>query len=424
MTDAIKSTREKILVCLGSGPNSARLLYAASRIAADLQVSWIALTVESPPMLMLSEEERTGVADHLNLAEQLGAEAITLSGRNIADEIIRFAGERNITRIIVGKPRRCSLWQRIFPRNPVDRLIQESGNIDVYVITGTEEENKEPAYVVHPQKIPLSDYGAGFIFLAAATALCFVMYPFFSRSNLIMVYLLSVLLTAASCGRGPAIIVSLLSVLTFDFFFVPPRFSFTVEEAQDIVTFIVMLLVSLVISHLATQMRQQAETARLQGRQAAAMHGLSRQLAATRGIANILQVAVRYIAEIFDCQVAALLPDEAGKFKLHPAVGDLSAVIDKDIVKEMTIAQSAYETGEMAGWGTKTLPATDILYVPLHTANFTLGLLALRPAEPKRFLIPEQVNLLESLSKQVALALEVERLTINKEEDGSAPGFP
>jgi two-component system sensor histidine kinase KdpD len=289
-----------------------------------------------------------------------------------------------------------------------------SGEIDVYVITGEQGEQREATYVIRPKRIPLSDYGGGFLFVILASVLCFLMYPYFDLSNLIMVYLLGVLLTAMSCGRGPAILVSLVSVLAFDFFFVPPRFSFTVDEAQYIVTFIVMFLVALVISHLATMLRQQAEVARLQERQTAAMHGLSRQLASTRGIVNILQVAVRYIAEIFDCQVVALLPDEAGKFKLHPAVGDLAAVIEKDIVKEMTIARSAYETGQMTGWGTQTSPATQMLYVPLRAADSTLGILAMRPRDPERLLIPEQVNLLDSLSKQVALALEVEHLTGNR----------
>ena len=410
MGNTIEVTTKKLLVCIGPSANSAKLVHTTHRIATDRKVPWIALYVESPRMLMLPEKERFQALETLRLAEQLGAEVVTLSGPNIADEILDFASKRKVTQIIVGKPQRRSLWKSSFWPSPVDHLIRMSGEIDVYVITGELGEKKEPAYVIRPEKIPLADYGAGFVFLIAATALCFAMYPFFSQSNLVMVYLLAVLLTATSCGRGPAILISLLSVLTFDFFFVPPRFSFTVDEAQDIVTFVVMLLVSLVISHLATQMRQQAETARLQGRQAAAMHGLSRQLASTRGIGNILQVAVRYIADIFDCQVAALLPEDKGKFKLHPAVGDLSLVIEKDIVKEMTIARRAFETGQMAGWGTTTLPATEILYVPLQAADSTLGLLALRPRDPDRLIIPEQVDLLESLSKQVALALEVEHL--------------
>ncbi len=245
-------------------------------------------------------------------------------------------------------------------------------------------------------------------FLSWLTRSAFLMYPHLDLSNLIMVYLLGVMVTAIECGRGPAILVSLLSVLAFDFFFVPPRFTLRVEDAQYIVTFIVMFLVALVISHLTTRMRQQADTARSQERQAAAMHGLSGQLASTRGVEKIVQVALNYMSEIFDCHIVAMLPDHEGRLKV--AAGDLSTVLHKDVVKEMNVARTAYDSGKMAGWGTQASPTTQILYVPLQAADATLGVLALRPEDPERFLSPEQLRLLESLAKQVALALEVERL--------------
>jgi len=410
MTDILTSRAERLLVCIGPSPHSAALINSVSRMAASLNAKWFAVYVETPKTLMLSEEARNRAADNLRLAERMGAEAYTLNGRNVAEEIAEFARLRNITRIVAGKPR-DSHWKRIFSRSPVDQLVRIGGEIDVYVITGEPGEPREATYVNRPKGVDLSDYGTGFLFLILATVLCFLMYPYFDLSNLIMVYLLGVMLTATGCGRGPAVLVSLLSVLAFDFFFVPPRFSFTVDEAQYIVTFMVMFLVALVISHLATLMRRQAEVARIQERQAAAMHGLSRQLANTRGIEKILQVAVRYISEIFDCHVVVLLPDEKGK--LNVAAGDPSSVFQKDIVKEMSIARSAFDDGQMAGWGTKTSPTTEILYVPLQAADSTLGVLALRPGDPERFLLPERLNLLESLARQVALALEVEHLIEN-----------
>ncbi len=331
-----------------------------------------------------------------------------MSGRSIAEEIVIFARQQKITRILVGKPG-SSRWESILLRNPVDQLVRLSGEIDVYVTAGEQGEQREAAHNIRPKEIQLSDYGTGLLFLILATVLCFLMYPYFQLSNLIMVYLLGVMLTATSCGRGPAILVSLLSVLSFDFFFVPPRFTLTVEDAQYIVTFIVMFLVALVISHLAARMRQQTEVARLHERQAAAMHGISRQLVSTRGIEEILKVAVQYVSEIFDCRVVAMLPDEKGK--LNVAVGDPSSVLQKDILKEISVAQSAYDTGQMTGWGTESFSTTEILCVPLHAANSRLGILALKPGDPERFLLPEQLQLLESLAKQVALALEVERLT-------------
>jgi two-component system, OmpR family, sensor histidine kinase KdpD len=150
----------------------------------------------------------------------------------------------------------------------------------------------------------------------------------------------------------------------------------------------------------------------VQERQAEAMHGLSRQLASTRGVEGILEVAVRYISEIFDGEVLVMMPDE--KHKLRVAAGDVSSVIQTDVVNHMNVARSAYESGRMAGWGTGNAPSTEVLYVPLQTADTPTGVLALRPRDPKRFLLREQVTLLESLAKQVALALEVELLSLRK----------
>jgi len=406
--DILKPPAEKLLVCVGPSAFSANLINSAKKMAASLNAKWFAVYVETPKMLILPEAERNRAADNLRLAEQLGAETFTVTGRDIAEELIEFARQQNITKIVAGKPRR-SLWKSILLRSPVDQLLRIVGEIDVYVIAGEPGEQRAPTYVIRPKRIPFSDYGTALLVFILANGLCFLIFPYFHLSNLIMVYLLGVMLTAMWCGRGPAILISLLSVLAFDFFFVPPRFSFTVGEGQYIVTFIIMLLVAFVISHLSAMMRRQAEVARSQERQVAAMHGLSRQLAGTRGMEKILEVAVQYISEIFDCQVMVLQPDESGKFNV--TAGDLSSVLSKDIIKEIHIARLAYDTGQMAGWGTQTSPVTEILYVPLQVANATLGVLALRPNVPERFLLPEQLNLLESLTKQVALALEVELLT-------------
>jgi two-component system sensor histidine kinase KdpD len=408
VADNPRFTKQRLLVGVGPSPESVKLINAAKRMADDLQSDWYAVYVEHPKMLLLPEAESSRVVDHLRLAEQLGGKSVTLKGRDIAEELVSFAQQQNITRIVVGKPKH-SRWRSIFSGSPIDKLVRISGEIDLYVITGEPGEPREPTYHLAPKGPLWPDYGTGFLFFILANALCFLMYPHLDLSNLIMVYLLGVLVTAIECGRGPAVLVSLLSVLAFDFFFVPPRFTFRVDDAQYVVTFIVMFLVALVISHLTTRMRQQADTARLQERQAAAMHGLSGQLASARGVEEILRVALKYLSEIFDGHIVALLPDDEGALKV--AAGDLSSVLHKDVVKEMSIAQTVYESGRIAGWGTQTSPTTQILYVALQAADCSLGVLALRPEDPGRFLLPEQLHLLETLAKQVALALEVEHLT-------------
>jgi two-component system sensor histidine kinase KdpD len=415
--DTLTPQTERLLVCLGPGASFAGIINAARRMAADLKAKWFVIFVEDPKTQLLQEETLNRIFDNLHLAEQWGAETFTLTGRHIAEEIINFARQRKITRIVVGKPGGLR-WRRSFLRSPVDKLVRMSGAMDVYVLSGEPGEPRETTYTIRPQKIPLSDYGASFLFFILASLLCFLMFPYFHLSNLIMVYLLGVMITAASCGRGPAILCSFLSVLGFDFFFVPPRFSFTVEEAQYIVTFVVMFLVALVISHLADRLRQQVQIARSQERQATAMHGLSRQLAGTRGMEKIFQVTVQYFSEIFDGQTMALVSNGPGRLKV--IAGDPSSVFYKDISKEIKIAHLAHDSGQITGLGTVSSPTSENLYVPIRAADSILGVLVLRPADRDRFRNPDQLSLLESLTKQAALSLEVERLAGSEKSEKEA----
>jgi len=336
MADKEVSAATRLLVCVGPSPASADVIRAARRMAASSKEAWLAVYVEDPKTLRLPEADRNRAVSNLRLAEQLGAETITLRGRRIAEEIVNFARQRQITRIVTGKPA-SSLWRTIFQESPVDELMRQSGGIDVYAITGEPSEQEAPPALIQPRLMRLPGYELALIYLILATGLAFLMYPYFDLPNLIMVYLLGVMATAIHCGRGPAILNSLLSVLAFDFCFVPPRWTFTVEETKYIVTFAVMFMTAVVISYFATLIKRQAEVARLQERQTAAMHALSRELAGTRGVENIIQVSVKHFAEIFQCKVVALLPDENGK--LHAAAGDPDSVFHQDILKELGLVQ-------------------------------------------------------------------------------------
>jgi two-component system sensor histidine kinase KdpD len=380
-------------------------------MAASLKAEWFAVHVKTPRVVRLPEAEQNQAVQNLQLAEHLGAQTFTLFSRSMAEKIGNFARRHKITKIVAGKPSHYR-WQDILLGSDVDELVRMSGEIDIYFITGEPGVPKRSPVRVKPKGIRFYDYGMGLLYSILATGLSFLVHPYLELSNLIMVYLVGVMVTAIHWGRGPAILNSVLSVLTFYFFFVPVRYSFTLVETHFIFTFAVMLLVALVISHLTILIRRQAEAARLQERQTAAMHALSRQLATTRGVENILQVAVKQFQEIFESQVAALLAE--GNGKLHPVVGDLSAVSEKDVIKELSVAQWAFRTGQMAGWGTRTSPDSPFLYVPMQATKAVIGVLALRlkDHESELWLLPEQLRLglLKSLVKQVALALEVERL--------------
>jgi two-component system sensor histidine kinase KdpD len=232
------------------------------------------------------------------------------------------------------------------------------------------------------------------------------LYPRFELSNLVMVYLLGVTLSGLRLGRGPSVLVSLLNVAAFDFFFVPPRYTFAITDGQYIVTFAVMLIIALVIASLMASIRQQTRVAGARERRTALLYAMSRELAATRGLSSLAQVAVSHVAEVFQCKAVILLPDATGKLR-YPRDPRLDVSFRR---ADLAVAQWVVDHGQRAGLGSDTLAATPGLYLPLGDERQRLGVLAVRPGNQRRVLLPEQRHLLETFAGQIGLALERARL--------------
>ncbi|HVC65034.1 MAG TPA: sensor histidine kinase KdpD [Candidatus Dormibacteraeota bacterium] len=402
--------RERLLVCIGPSPSSIRLVRAAKRMAEGLGAEWIVAYVETPAQTRLTQDARDRVAQTMRLAEQLGAETHTLTGARMSEEILAFARARNVSKIVVGKPER-PLWKRIAAGSIVDTLVQGSGEIDVYVISGDRDESRPVPPRPWQRQTEWTPYGAALVAVAISTAIAWAMYPYFAVSNLIMVYLLGVIIVATRYGRGGSLLATLLSVAAFDFFFVPPYFTFAVSDTQYLVTFAVMLVVALVISSLAVRIRAQAESAREREQRMAALYAMSRELAGTRGVRELQNVAVRHIAEVFRTQVVVLLPQADGR--LAPADGD-AAQFPMD-ASELAVSQWVHEHGQVAGQGTDTLPGASGLYLPLTGSRGSVGVLGLRPQDPRPLQAPEQLHQLEAFASQTALAIERARLAEDAE---------
>src|SRR5262245_32636072 len=400
-------TAERILVCVSPSPMAARLVRAAR-----LRAEWLVVYVETPAHLRLPEVDRNRVVQTLQLAEQLGAETVTLSGKSVSEEILTYARTRNVSKIVVGKPKGRH-WREVVFGSVVDTLVWHSDEIDVYVLSG-EQDAPRPltTSILTPAVNNWSDYGWGFAIIALCTALAWYIFPYFAEANLIMVYLLGVVVIAIRWGRLPAIMASVLSVAAFDFFFVTPYLTFTVSDAQYLVTFAVMLVVALVISTLTARLRQQVEAARQRERRTAILYSMTRELASARGQDNLLLAATRHISEVFESAMAFLLPDASGglqSWNAAVASGDSGTAGQQRLAlddKERGVAQWTYDHQQMAGLGTATLPSAQAPYVPLSAARGIVGILRVRPAEPRRLLAPEQVLLLETFASQTALALE------------------
>jgi len=394
-------TNERLLVCISPSPASTRVVRATRRMANRLRAEWLVVYVETPAHVRLSESARERIIQTLRLAEKLGAETVMLYGTHVSEEIIRYARQRNVTKIVVGKPLR-SRWRELLFGSVVDDLVRTSAEIDVYVISGEPESATRPAR----QPVQLTSswvaYLKGISTVALCTLLSNVITPHLELSNLIMLYLLGVMFVALRYGRGPSIVASLLSVAAFDFFFVQPYLTFAVADVQYLVTFAVMLIVAIVISTLTVQTNTQADVARQRERRTAALYAMTRELASTRGLHNLLGVAIHHINEVFESETVILLATEQGQLQTR----DRPIFAGADDGQELNVAQWAYTHKQMAGLNTDTLPSASAIYLPLVATRGTVGVLAVRPSDPYRLLAPDQLHLLETFASGISVAIE------------------
>jgi len=401
---------ERVLVCVGPDPLSERLVRSARRLAFALHSQWLAVYVETPHLLRLPSAARDRVLQTLKLAETLGAETANLSGESVASEVLAFARQRNVSKIIVGKPSRSRWRDRLRP-SLVDEIVRHSGDIDVYVISG------EPgAQTVAPPRTPSrsSDwraYAKGASVVAVATALCGLLFGHIELTNLVMVYLLGTVIVAARFGRGPSALAAVLSVALFDLLFVPPYRSFAVSDAQYLITFGVMLVTALVISNLAALGRRQASVARQRERRSGELYGLSRELAQSRDIVELGTILCRHVLAAIEGEAVVLLPDDAGLL-LDPTHFCARGVAGGHLMRfpvpgnDLGIAQWAYDHREKAGRATDTLSSAEAIFLPLNALRRCIGVLALRPKDIRLLQVPEQMHLLESFVTQAAVAME------------------
>ena len=408
---AIWPTSERLLVAVSASPLSVRLVRAAKRMAERLGAEWWVAYVETPAQLRLPPEAKDRVAETLRLAESLGARTVTLTGARMSEEILAFARQRNVTRIVVGKPQR-SLWKRIVLGSIVDALVQGSGDIDIAVVSGDKE---EPAPAPLRPRMARPTSGAGYaealLVVLTATAVAWLMFPLFEISNLVMVYLLGIVVVARRQGRGPSLLASVLSVAAFDVFFVPPHLTFAVSDVRYLITFLVMLVVGIVISGMTIRIRAQAEAVREREQRTAALYAMSRELASVRGVEELVRISVRHVTEVFRARPIVLLPED-GRLALR-SEPDTDVPLDAN---EVAVARWVLEHRQPAGSGTSTLPGATRLYVPLLASRGCIGVLGVKPPDADAFDTPEQLHQLETFANQTALAIERARLAEEAQE--------
>jgi len=391
--------RERLLVCVGPSPFASRLVRATRRMAASLKSPWVAVHIETPHDAGLSDVDKEQLTQTLRLAEQLGGETATLSGQSVADELIQYARSRNVTKIVIGKPKQPR-WKELFRGSLVYEMTRKCGDIDVYVISGDPQPAAAP---VRASRRPSSykGYFGALAMVLGCTGVSALLSPSVAPTNLAMIYLAGVVAVSLRLGRGPSIFAAVLSVAAFDLCFVPPRWTFAVRDTEYLLTFLVMLLTGLVISTLAARVQFQVQSARRRERRTAALYAISRELAATQSREQIAQIAAQHVVAASDVRAVVLLPDQERRLVPSGAAAGFTLSVHDEAVAKWVL-----EHGQTAGRGTATLPGSEGIYLPLPTSRGIFGVLGVIPSGSAPTVDIEQLHLLEAFAGLTALALE------------------
>ncbi len=415
---------ERILVCIGPNALAERLVRAGKRFATSLRANWIVLYVETPELQRLPAEKRDRVLRILRLAEKLGAETVTLNATDMSAAIVKFSNERNVTKIVIGKPTRRGL-KRFLLGSVVDVLISDAHNINLYLLGSPRPERGDGKWdkseISLYRKNPLPGLSGklpsrkkniqGYVWAVAVTiantVLAHLMFGRFELANLIMVFLLGVVFIATRFGRGPSIFASFLGVAIIDLLFVKPYFSLSVADSQYLVTLLAMLTVAILISNLMANVRSQAKVAGHRERRATVLYAMSRDLTASQSEDEIVRAAVHHLYSEFGSRNVILFPDANGRIICPTG----QAIPESLHAADLSVAQWVMDHNEIAGQGTDTLPGAEAVYFPLSNKETVLGVLVLLPVNLRRVFLPEQQKLLETFLGQIAQAITRVRLT-------------
>ncbi len=396
-------TQSRLLCAVGPHAGAEHVVRSAARLAGELNAEWYAIYVETPRLQRLPAPERERILKVIKLAAELGARTAILTGANPKDAIVAYARSQNIGTVVVGRgpPRRWGLRTTMS-----DAIAAADDRLDVLEISRGTREAGAPLPAAVPSEAPSPKaaerrlrYAFTLVACVATTGAAALLYPAFDLANIVMLFLLTVVLVGAQWGRGPAVLASVVNVAAFDFFFVPPRYTFAVSDVQYLLTFAVMLVVGLITGQLTAGVRFQARIASHREERARTLYEFARDLAGLLTAEQVIEVCESFMARAFQARVAVLVPDTHGVLRA-PGRGAMKNPAD------IATAQWAYDRAQSAGAGTDTLSSNEHLFLPLKAPMGTRGVLAIRPERSRDLLIPEQRRQYETFAALAAIALE------------------
>jgi two-component system sensor histidine kinase KdpD len=408
-------TRERIMVCINESAVGPKLVRAAQRSADRLRSSWIAVHVQTPSEEHLKDDAKDRIQDTLALAERLGAEVVVLPGAmDVAAELLNYARSRNVSRFLVGQPRKRRLG-RLFGRSVTQKLIEGAKSFELLVI-GAEDEKSAPEPREQPTRTfevnSPREYALSIASVVSAGLVAAVAEYFIPLQSLSIIFVLPVLISALRFGLWPSVVASLLSFIVYRYFFTEPRFALAITTTEDFFTLTFFFVVAMLTGRVAARSREQAEASRQAARRTAKLYDFSRRIAAAASRDDVLWAVVHHVAATLQCRSLVLLPGADGGLDIA------AGYPPEDHLNDAATAASdwAWRHGKPAGWKSDTLPNSEWLFMPLRTATGPVGLLGVAFDESENMLIPEQRRLLDAVSDQAAVAIERTNLASSIED--------
>lgn len=408
--ESVWKTANALLTCVGPDAGAERVVRAAARLAGQWNAEWHAVYVETPGLQRLPAARREKILGTLSLAKELGATTAVIAEADVATSVIAYARSHNLSKLVIGRDpvRRLWPWQRSSGQKLAllapDIDLIEIGRADGVMQNGNARTSSWPP---NPsvesgdrRKFKQLRYLWATSACVAVTLLSMPLAARFDRSNIVAIFILTVVLVAVRFGRGAAALAAVLSVCSFDFFFVPPRFSFAVSDVQYILTFIIMLAVGLITGQLTAGLRFQARVAAHREERAGSLYEIARDLSGAVQIDQVVRISDASIERTFRASAALLLPNATGRLAVTAPRTETALNVD------IGIAQWAFDKGQQAGFGTDTLPGSEVLYIPLRAPAQARGVLAVKARNRRLLRIPEQRQLLDTFAALIAIALE------------------
>ena len=400
------SASERILVCISEQPSSAELVRRARRIAEALKAEWTALYIESPRHMTLGEADKDRIADTLRLAQRLGGQTASLPGRDIAEAILQYARRNNVTQIIIAKSER-PVWFELLHGSVVRDMIRNSGAISVTAVSprGETIPVKSVRTAPRPEAISWRGYLLSAFAVACTVCVAWVLNAVSAQAlgSLGMVFLVPVLISAVFFGRRTAFITALLSVMSYNFFFLPPLYTFTIADPNNWLSFGVLLFVAIIAGNLAARVRAQADLAAARATAMTELYRFTGKLAGIAHLDDILWAASFQIASMLKTNVVILLPNPATK---SPEVRAGFPPDDELDSQDLAAAAWCWSHAQPAGRHAETLPGAKRLFLPMRTGDGIVAVAGLQRQDERSLFTPDERRLLDALLDQTALAIE------------------